>query len=281
MNTTFNTILIPVDFTVNTAIAIEKALMLCEEDAHIHLLHVPSAGGVSVASFHQNFAPYSFDTAEVIESCRAQMITWNEYINEKRPHIRCFNHIEMGGTIQELVILFAKQIRADLIVIGKHSQHSWLPFLNTVVSTKIANKTGIPVLTAKPGAYYQTPKLIVIPINSGSTEKKIELAKMLSRKFRLQVRLVTVMPEDDRSNFPPMSLIKAYQSLKNSIANVSYELLNGAHQVKKIVQYCKDVKADMLIVHPGLETTIGWMNKQISDELSPASRMQVLAIQPS
>lgn len=281
MNTTFNTILIPVDFTVNTDIAVEKALLLCEMSGSVHLLHVPEISASTIASFHQYFATYAYSDEKLISDCKDRIDEWRHYIELKRPDIQCFGHVELGNTIQNLVIHVAKKIDANLIIIGKHSHHSWLPFLNTVAPNGIAKKTGVPVLTVKPGARHRALKLVVIPIGNESPERKMELVQTLSKKFRIQVRLVSVLQEGDHSRFPPPQLIKAYRLLRDSISNVTYELLSGANKAKEVLQYCKEVKADMLIVHPGSETRTGWLDKQISDELSPASRMQVLAIQPS
>ena len=87
-------------------------------------------------------------------------------------------------------------------------------------------------------------------------------------------------PEVDDHN--ASALLQVYQWLKTSIhCPVEYAVLQGHNKAKAILAYAEKINADILLVHPETETKIGWLNKQISDVLPPASKMQVLAIQPA
>jgi hypothetical protein len=62
---------------------------------------------------------------------------------------------------------------------------------------------------------------------------------------------------------------------------VEYAALYGSNKAKAILKYAEKVNADMLLVYPEVETKIGWLNTHISDVLPPASKVQVLAVQPA
>ena len=59
---------------------------------------------------------------------------------------------------------------------------------------------------------------------------------------------------------------------------MEYAVLYGNNKAKAILNYAKKIQADVLVVHPGSETKIGWPNKNIADMLPAASTMNVLAV---
>lgn len=261
MNLSFNNILIPVDFSVNTSVAIRKALSLCEgTNTAIHLLHV--------AGRHADLKV----SKEKLEKFRIQIFSI-------RPEIDISTWISVQNPLEEVIIEKSKKIGADLIVIGKNSHHSWLPFLNSVVPATIAKRSGIAVLTVKPGAINDGIRTVVVPVGDTFPYNKLAAINALKRRFRFQTRLVTFRSNQDGAVIVPGSLLNAYRILKNNPdSQVSYEVLYGSNRGKAILAYCARVNADLLIVNPETEMKIGWMNKQIPDVLPVHSKTQILAI---
>ncbi len=281
MNISFSKILIPVDFTVNTRIAIRKALSLCEgTNTAIHLLHVAVERPATFFSIHQYFARYSFsDDQYNIETCRERLEGYRAWISGIRKDIEITSCITIQKSIEEAIIEKSKKISADLIVIGSNSHHSWLPFLNTVVPATIAKKSGIAVLTVKPGADNDAIRTVVVPVGEGFPYNKVAAINALKKRFRFQTRLVTFRSNQEGAVIVPGSVLNAYRILKNNPdSQVSYEVLYGNNQAKAILEYCARVNADLLIVNPETEMKIGWLNRQIPDVLPVHSKTQVLAI---
>lgn len=284
MNIKFSIILIPVDFTVNTEVAIKKALTLCEgTDATIHLLHIPKIAASNIMSFYQYYASHNTKDPDFsIRHAKEKMEKLQIYIHSMKPGINVITWVSLDSSVETSVIDRAKKISADLIVLGKNSHHSWLPFLNTVVPAKVAKKTGIPVLVVKPGAINQQVKTVVIPVGKRFPERKIAVIHSLRKKFRIRICLVTFLQAGDDPEFLPASLLNAYRSFKtDASSNVNFEVLRGKNKAKSILRYCEKVNADLLIVNPGSETRIGWLNKHIFDVLPVQSKTQILAINPA
>jgi nucleotide-binding universal stress UspA family protein len=281
MNVKFSTILVPVDFTVNTEVAIKKALALCENpEATIHLLHIPKISVTNVVNFYQNY-PWHSSKAEdsTIIEAEKQMEKLKNYILVIKRDINVITWVSYENSVESAIINKAKAIQADLVVIGKNSHHSWLPFLNTVVPVRVAKKTGMAVLTVKPGAINHQIKTVVIPISNKIPERKIATIDALRKKFRIHICLVTFLDNGDDPEILPSSLLNAYRYLKTgSMSNVDFEVLKGNNRAKSILNYCKKVNADLLIVNPESETRIGWLNKHISDVLPVQSKTQILAV---
>jgi nucleotide-binding universal stress UspA family protein len=277
----FNTILIPVDFTVNTRLAIAKGIQLCEgPNPEIHLLHVQSSieSGLPgcfrnlVSYFNDEHEQHNFRLQQRLEEC----VT---YIHKLKNNINTCYQISYSTFIEKAIADRAKEIAADLIIIGKNSQHSLFPFLNTVVPNRLAKRTGISVLTVKPGALFTPLRTVVVPISSKNPESKTTVINELRKKFYLNIRLLLLVQKgDDREKLQASLVNTCCRLQESSLDTIRYEILPAGKNNRDILRYCRQVDADLLIVHPETETKIGWLNKHISDEIPVNSRTQVLAV---
>ena len=281
MKVGFDNILIPVDFTVNTTVAIRKALSLANgTNASIHLLHNTLNQPSSFFNLYQYLARYALHGNQFyIQRSKQKLERFRRYILGMHSGIEVNTWITIEKSIEKAIIEKSRMIGADLIIIGKNSHHSWLPVLNTIVPANIASKTGIAVLTVKPGSMDGAIRTVVVPIGEGFPYNKVAAINELKRRFRFQIRLITFQSSQDGTLIVPGSLLNAYRILKNSPdSQVSYEVIYGNNRTKSILAYCTKVNADLLIVNPETEMKIGWLNKQISDVLPVHSKTQILAV---
>jgi len=277
----FNTILIPVDFTVNTRLAIAKGIQLCEgPNPEIHLFHVQSSIESGIPGYFRNLVSYFNDEHEQhnfrLQQRLEECVT---YIHKLKNNINTRYQISYSTFIEKAIADRAKEIAADLIIIGKNSQHSLFPFLNTVVPNRLAKRTGISVLTVKPGALLTPLRTVVVPISSKNPERKTTVINELRKKFYLNIRLLLLVQEgDDREKLQASLVNTCCRLQESSLDTIRYEILPAGKNNRDILSYCRKVDADLLIVHPEAETKIGWLNKHISDEIPVNSRTQVLAV---
>ena len=264
MSFSFKTILVPVDFSINTDVAISKAIEIGDKDATtLHLLHVAAQ--------------------ESDEAALEQLNELKINIGKNATNVNVFTWLQQSSSVQQGIADKAKNLNADLIVIGKSSTHSWFPFLKTVASSDLVELSGTAVFTVKPGALHNAIKTVVVPVAEDLPEQKMQAILALCKKGKIKVHLVTFMNDENiASEFSAAALLKFYQWLKDSVhCTVEYAVLHGSNKVKAVLLYAEKIEADILLVHPTSETKIGWMNRHISDVLSPDSKVQVLAVQPS
>jgi len=274
----FDTILIPVDFSVNTEVAIAKALELADErNVTIHLLHVQQQG--LMRSFMKYLTP---DAGVNQEKAQHKLDELKQRIKNLRPSIDINCWLTAEKSIENAITQKAGRLAVDLIVIGKHSSGAgWLSF-SKVISARIAAATGIPVLTAKPGSVNSTVKTVVIPVGPKFPRRKLEILDAWKNKPGFRIRLVSCLNHEKDDAYSKESLLNTFRLLKtNWPGPVEYDVIRGNNRAKALLNYCTKVNADMLIVYPGVETkTGGLLNRHISDLLPPNSKTQVLAIQP-
>lgn len=262
----FKNILVPVDFTLNTEVAINKTLELIDDEgSKIHLLHVNKAG-----SFKK----------EVHPDCEKKLKQWKNTIEDDHPFISVHVSIEQSTSVQTAIKQKAKEIDADLIVIGQASTHNRLPVLKTVLPMRLAASIHIPVLTVKPGALRNKTKTVVVPVSGEIPDIKTDALERLCGKARLNIHLVCFVDEKNvLSEISAPALLQMYQWLKSKLhCPVEYAVMHGSNKAKAILQYAEKNNADILLVYSKKETQLSWWNQHISDVLPADSRVQVLAV---
>ena len=278
----FKDILIPVDFEINTEMAVKKAIELSDETSTtIHLHHVQKPSFFTNAIFGSTREHNSVLKAFVKDDTRYKLEQWKELIETNYANIKVNLSIDHSTQIQKAIVQKARDIKADLIIIGKHSHHQWRTFLNTVSPNQVAKSTGYPVLTFKPGSLYTKIRSIVVPIGPILPQKKIDLIIVLKQKFRISIHLLTVVGKNNNEiEFPSYSFLETYRSLKQKIqCPLSHEIIHGENIAQSALQYAKNIKADILLVEPVTETKLSsFPQKHIIDELRPGSKLQILAV---
>ena len=275
----FNNILIPVDFSENTDIAIKKAIEICDPGScKFHLMHIKirTSGFIPFWSGKTTIALCKYEEIEIEKRL-------NEYkviIQNTLPKIVVNSSIIWDSNIQQSIIIEAKRIKADLIVIGKSKNHFVLPVLNTVFSSEIAKISRCAVLTVKKGSIHNKIKNVVVPVNETSNYSKMNAVASMCKRTRVNVFLVTFINGDNRpENFSASSVLQAFRWLKTNLnCPVEYAVLHGQNKARAILKFSESHHADILILNSSSETKINWFGGQISDSLPETSKVQVLTV---
>lgn len=281
----FNTILIPVDFSANTDIAVSKALSINQQNGcTIHLLHVLHMGPANLLDYAKYlFRGYSQNQMQAVMGDFEDRLGYIKVsIERKRDNVLVYTTVCFGENVEDVILKKAADLRAELIILGKRSAHSNFPRLNTVIPSRIAQRSGIPVLTVKPGSMDTEVKSVVIPVGASFPASKLAVMEAMQNTTVMQIMLVVFPYDEDARSFSKQALLNTFKTLKNQSANpVRYIVLQGKNKAKALLRYCNEMGADMLIVHPGTETTINhWVNSHISDFLPASSKTSVLAVRP-
>ena len=259
----FNSILIPVDFSLNTEIAVKKAAELGgKEGIELHLLHVPRKGG-----------NVEKDLGELAERFRVRY-----------PANRVKTHILAGHSVQRTIIECAGLLRPDLIIIGKcDPPRRWFG-ARGISPDIIAKKSDCPVLTVKPGSAEARTRVILIPIRDFLPERKLEWAVLLAKKYRAQVHLLAIHERQAEKDWAlPQVFLKAYHQLREHLHHpIEYSATGRQSAAKAALNCAESIMADMIVLNPETESGVsGFVSyRHISDLLGRDSKIQVLEVQP-
>jgi nucleotide-binding universal stress UspA family protein len=270
MAVAFNNILIPVDFSMNTETAVNKALGLVgTEETVIHLLHVVRPGHRALSQFK----------GWVVERDLGQL-KFN--IQLEHPKTRVKTHILKGYSIQQTIIECAGMLNPDLIIIGKqHNRRRWV-LSRRISPDVVAKKSNCPVLTAKPGSVDSRTKVIVIPIRDFLPERKLEWAVLMAKKYKAQVHLLAIREHAaEKEGLLSQVFLKAYHHLREKLHHpIEYSTTNRHNPAKAALSYAEFIMADMILVNPDTESGISSLTgfRHISDLLDRDSKIQVLDV---
>lgn len=268
MASAFNIILVPVDFTVNTEVAVKKALDLAAPgQTMIYLLHILTGSTDS-------------DGAKLI--AEQKMEAWKMMISDSGEGIKARSVIVSGNNIQADIISRIMSIQPDLVIVGKTSHHNWMPFLNRLNPSEISGKAAVAVLTVRPGCMNNSIRTVVVPVDDQLPLGKMEILSTLCKKQRLKIHLVSF---SRGGKFPDRTiataLLNVYQWIRTVVrCPVEYAVLQGMNKPRTLLSYAEKINADTLLLYPESETRIGWPKRHIEDLLSPHSKLQVLTVQP-
>jgi nucleotide-binding universal stress UspA family protein len=263
---TFKKILVPVDFTINTELAINKAVELADRYASkIYLLHI-----VLPEKKSDNSLPGALE----------KMQQWKSSIEDAMSFIAVEIIFENNGPIRKTIELIAARFDVDLVVIGKHSPRNWHPFFKHLAPGMLAENSGRAVLTVRPGSMRNQIKTVLVPVVNKISSHKTNTIAALINKPGMRIHLVTFVKDRQHTeDFSVSSLLKLYQWLKNNFhCQVDYAVLPNYNKARSLLDYAKKIDADVLLVNERSETKMGWMNNHIADMLPPESRVQVLSV---
>lgn len=267
MKFSFNNILVPVDFTINTEVALAKALALVATDsATLHLLHL-YRGDYHVAGSE--------------EAAVGKLELLREVLQEQHPGMEVCWWIDNAPGIESGIIHHAVTHGCDLVVIGKSKKNHWLRVFDTIVPRRIAAQTGVPVLTARPGALETQVRTIVVPITDTLPLSKMAALSLLCSRLHPTIHLVAFGSDAAVSTQSASALLQVYQWVRSHLhCPVEYAVLDEGSLSRSLLWYAGKVGADLLLVYPEQETKVDIWNRHISDVLPPESKVQVLALQP-
>jgi universal stress protein A len=146
-------ILVPTDFSENSAQAVRYGCALCEQfDSELHLLHVVSDVTSQLPAFG-----LGLDFPDVAEHERhmqsAARVSLADAIDaEWRNQHRVVDAVLLGRDFVEIV-RYARQNDIDLIVLGTHGRTGLSHVLLGSVAEKIVRKAPCPVLTVRMGEH--------------------------------------------------------------------------------------------------------------------------------
>ena len=278
----FKSILVPVDFSSNTNKAINQSVeFACTSGSTIHLLHVigPEMLWSLIPVARQFRSPLKENS-----NAKKAMSKLNELkcaIEESVSYCKVNTYVT-EGTIYRNIQEAAKEIKPELVIIGKSTNQKYFSSSNSVCPNGLAKSTGFPVLTVLKNIDDTKVKIIVVPVGSFIPNRKIEVVIELAKKYRAAIHLVTVPSEVDFNETKENSFLETYRILKSALTNaVGHHILKGNNFPKAILEYAECIGADLMLVNPGSETKISHLTgKHINDVLPTSSKLKILSIEP-
>ena len=150
MNQTTYVVVVGVDYSPASDLALDEALSVAsgKEHAHLHVVYVRPRPGLP--SPHAE-TPITADDARELELYVAQRVSAFQAQHGKAQYERLFNHLRSDNAGHQIAQL-AADVEADLVVVGTHDRSGVPRFLLGSVAEGVARLAPCAVLIVRPKA---------------------------------------------------------------------------------------------------------------------------------
>ncbi|MES2591800.1 MAG: universal stress protein [Bacteroidota bacterium] len=244
-----NKILVPIDFSEQSVIALDQSYNLAKEyNAEITLLYVIEDSGMLAKLFsveqHEDFR----------KDIQYQLDKLADDVNKKSKIT--VNTLIAKGVIYEKIAEIAELISATMIIMGTNGGEGLKKRFIGSNALRVARESKIPVITIKGKHHRNGCKNIVLPLDlSKETREKVTKAIELSKIFHgAAIRVVSVLFTTDEFlvNRLTRQLGQVKTFLEKEGVECTAEIIKGIKGkdtlAQNIIEYAKQVEGDLLMI---------------------------------
>ena len=206
---------------------------------------------------------------------------WRLCLQEAIPESKVKGYL-LNGMVHQRIVEVAKNIKPQLIIIGKPEKTSHFSFYKSLNADELSQLSKCPVLSVANTDTHNKLKTIILPVRDFIPVRKIELLAIFAKIYRARIFIVAMQNRIFIREKERQVLLETYSVLRNGLNNkVEYLLLNGNNFPRAVAAYAEETGADMLIVNPKKETRISSIFRtDINDVLPPGSGLKILSVVP-
>jgi nucleotide-binding universal stress UspA family protein len=277
-----NKILVPVDFSEQSLIALEQSYNLAREyHAEITLLHVIEEAGMLAKFFsNQQHDDLKKKVQKELDDLAADV--------EKKAKIKV-NTLIAKGPVYEKIAEVAEIINTTMIVMGTNGDEGKKKRFIGSNALRVVREASVPVITIKGKHHRKGCKNIVLPLDlSKETREKVTKAIELSRLFKgATIRVVSVLFTTDEFvvNRLTRQLGQVKSFLEKEGIECTAEIIKGIKGeetlAENILEYAQKVDGDLIMIMTQQEVDFTqFFIGSSAQEIINHSKIPVLSIRP-
>ena len=277
-----NKILVPVDFSEQSLIALEQSYNLAREyNAEITLLHViEESGALSNFFSKQQHEDLKKNIQKELDALAADV--------EKKSKVKV-NTLVAKGTIYEKISEVAELINATMIVMGTNGDEGKRKRFIGSNALRVVRESSVPVITIKGKHHRSGCKNIVLPLDlSKETREKVTKAIEFSKLFHgATIRVVSVLFTTDEFvvNRLTRQLGQVKTFLEKEGIECTAEIIKGIKGeetlAENILEYAVKVEGDLIMIMTQQEVDFTqYFIGSSAQEIINHSKIPVLSIRP-
>lgn len=277
--TAIKTILIPIDFSETSMLALDHATHLAKiEDSKVILIHVLKAGS------YVNILP-SLSNNDVNADLRDQISAKMNAVGSDFKSRTGVNYeiVLAEGNVASQVVDTAKELNVDLIIMGTHGVSGFQEFFMGSNAYRVVTSAMCPVLSVQSQTKEFGAKRILLPLDSSKhTRDKIKEATIMAKAFNAEVlikAMITPNHAEEKSIFN-LKVQQTEEHFDHAGIKHSSEFIYGDDIAEMTLEAAKKDKADLIVIMTEQESTTGLFMGQYAQRIVNHSRIPVLSITP-
>jgi nucleotide-binding universal stress UspA family protein len=276
-----NTVLVPVDFSEQSLIALDQSYNIAREyNAEITLLHVIEESGMLMKFFSND------QYEELKTNVQKELDSVAESVQKKSNLV--VKTVIARGRIYEKIAEVAELLNANMIIMGTSDSSRGKRFIGSN-ALRVVRESKVPVITIKGKKHREGCKNIVLPLDlSKETREKVNKAVELSRLFGgATVRVVSVLFTSDEFLVNrltrQMGQVKAF--LEKEKVTCTAEIIKGIKGketlAENILDYADKVDGDLILIMTQQEVDfVDYFIGSAAQEIIAHSLIPVMSIRP-
>ncbi len=280
-------ILIPIDFSDLSVYAVDYAIAI----AKIHSSNITLVHAVEDMLTFSIPGDFVMSTEEFIEKERALQTIKSEQLNRfaellKKKYQYEFDTRVLFGKSHRVINELVSEEKYDLLVMSTHGVSGFREFIIGSNAVRIISECPCPVLSVQKPMSAHGIKKILLPFKDDPfSRQKVNVAIQFAKWFNAEVFTLGIEDEGEtshlikieREGFQIQSYLDEHQ-VKNTL-----EIVQHHSPSKAILDYCKQIHADMLLVMADMEKEdiVEYIMGPIAQQLVNHSTVPVLSVQPA
>lgn len=276
-------ILIPIDFSETSMLALDHAVnmaKLCKAEITLINVYEPL---INVSAIDISMLSFQSDVDNRVQEAAQEKL--DAIAAEVQRSAACTVHSRLEiGRVYSTVVDVAKEIKADLIILGTHGVSGFQEFLMGSNAFRIAQAAPCPVLSIQQTATKTGFQKIVLPIdNSPTSRQKVIFAVEMARMYNSTIHLVALYTSNDHADVHSMNIKigQVEKFLQDRNINFTTVSLKGSELAKLTENYAKEIDADLIMIMTEQEENVSglWFGAQ-AQQLVNHSKIPVMSISP-
>ena len=281
MQKLFNKILVPVDFSSKSKMAVEKASDIGKEyNCSIHLLHVVPISPFAAMALTEGPMVIPISGIENKASIEAEFEKLIRTVRLLNGDVVKVDFSILQGTWDEAIIEFTNHNNFDLVLIGQ-KESLRLKRKMIINPDRIAARANVPVITVPSNKRLTKLFSIVIPITDFLPVRKLMYGVYIASGYDTTIKLLGV-ENDDNHDKVQHYLQKATQLIKdNSAIKVETETIRSHNVAEAVHQFTRQRHTDLLILNPQTQTRMpGFFASFFGNIIQKYSTPPILTVNP-
>lgn len=273
-----NKILVPIDFSNTSKVALKHAANLCSKfKSELYLLHVFTTSNIDV--FPNLDMSRDYDNVKKAVSKEIETVA-NDFREKYGVQV---NAEIKDGSISREIVQTAKEVEADMIVMGTHGVSGFEEFFLGSNAYRVVTSSSIPVFTIQEKSDKVAYERILLPIDhSQHSLDKVAEAAFFAKAFGSKIYIAGLVNQEGEESKNKLNLkIKQVEDyLFNKEIEFDRTFLHGDNVADMSMEYAEKIDADLIFIMTEQEAATGLFVGPHAQRVVNHSNVPVISVTP-
>lgn len=247
--------MIPIDKADNSYAGIEKALDLyASAGVCFHLVKLITTR--SLMDWIKLSGTERISLTERVNRAKNELAICLQKITETHPSQIVQTEVMICSGKTCILEQYVNRHQIDLVVTARSGNNHFFSrlFLEHGSYLRLSKQTGIPLLSVLQQKNTLAIKSVLISITGAFADTKIQIALEIAKRYNAQIHIVTILNNSETDIKERIdAFYHSFKILSEYGYSPKYKILQGGRICESMMQYARQIKADLILVNPDKE----------------------------